>query len=111
MYRSECILQELLQVMADQLQAEHSRLLAGSSYFGLQVDETTDITMMKELVLLTWLITGGEAISRFAGMVEVDDSKANTISSAILAWIQKKGLDVQKLMGLGSDGVPVITGG
>ncbi|XP_030281580.1 zinc finger protein 862-like [Sparus aurata] len=109
-YTSERILQELLQVMADQLQAEHSRLLAGSTYFGLQVDETTDITTTKELVLLTRLITGGEVINRFAGMVEVDDGKANTISSAILAWIQKKGLDVQKLMGLGSDGAPVMTG-
>lgn len=44
---------KLKQVMADQLQAEHSRLLAGSTYFGLQVDETTDITTTKELVLLT----------------------------------------------------------
>lgn len=44
---------KLKQVMADQLQAGHSRLLAGSTYFGLQVDETTDITTTKELVLLT----------------------------------------------------------
>ncbi|CAH1248610.1 Hypp8302 [Branchiostoma lanceolatum] len=51
------------------------------------------------------LIKDCEVVNRFAGMVDVDVGKAATISLAILAWIQKKGLIVKKLMGFGSDGV------
>ncbi|XP_035683974.1 zinc finger protein 862-like [Branchiostoma floridae] len=110
-YRSERILQELLKVMAGQIQEQHEALLQESTFYGLQCDETTDITTTKELVLLTRLITNtGEVANRFARMIPVPDGKADTITAAILSWLQEKGLDLNNLKGFGSDGASVMTG-
>ena len=48
--------------------------------------------------------------NQFLDLVSVMDGKADTIVSAVKTVLLKKGIPTEKLYGLGTDGVAVMTG-
>jgi len=68
-------------------------------------------TCGKKLSFCRLITNTGEVANRFARMIPVPDGKADTITAAILSWLQEKGLDLNNLKGFGSDGASVMTGG
>ena len=47
--------------------------------FSLVIDETTDVSIVKQMVIYGRYICGGEAKTRFLGVVELPDGTASTI--------------------------------
>lgn len=46
----------------------------------------------------------------FLGLLDLPDGRAQTITDAILGFAQKLGIDMKKMVGLGSDGASVMVG-
>ena len=77
--------------MSDHIEEVQLRALLSSPYFSLMVDETTDISIMKEMVLYARFVSStGSVTSSFLKIIELSDGRAETVEEAILAYIMEK---------------------
>ena len=110
-YTSECIVQELVQLLAQQIEDAQLKAVTCSMFYGLMIDESTDISVTKQLVLYgRYVSETGEPCSTFLRIVDLVDGTAEHIEDAIRAYVADKGLALSKLMRFGSDGAAVMTG-
>ena len=110
-YTSERIVQELVGILAQQIEDAQLAALSRSLFYGLMIDESTDISVTKQLVLYGRYVTeAGEPSSSFLKIVDLVDGTAERIEEAIRAYMTDKELAFSKLMGFGSDGASVMTG-
>ena len=59
-----------------------------SQYFSLMADETTDVSILKQLVLYGRAEEKGELKSYLLKMVEFEDGKADIITCAIVHYLE-----------------------
>ena len=110
-YTSEHIVQELVGILAQQIEHAQLQVLSNSRFYGLMIDESTDISVLKQLVLHgRYVSEAGQPCSTFLRIVDLVDGTAERIEEAIKAYLAEKGLPFSKLMGFGSDGASVMTG-
>jgi len=57
--------------------------LSQCNFFGLLIDESTDISVHKTMVMYLRYVSRGEIATDFVGNILVADCKANTLASAI----------------------------
>lgn len=70
------------------------------------IDESTDVSVLKQLVLVARLVTDTEGVkTSFLNVADIFDGTAETIEAAILKYFDNKSLEVSKLWGFGSDGL------
>ena len=110
-YRSRQIVGELLQTLSIQIQDDVLRDLASSSYFALITDESTDVSVLKQLVLVArYILPKGDVTTSFLAIVDLPDGTAESIEAAIVRITEQKSIAVSRLRGFGTDGAPVMTG-
>ena len=108
---SECIAQELVQLLAQQIESAQLKAVGCSMFYGLMIDESTNISVTKQLVLFGWYVCEmGEPCSAFLRIVDLVDGTAEHIEEDISAYVADKGLALSRLMRFGSDGAAVMTG-
>lgn len=81
-----------------------------SKFVGDLVDESTDIAVSKNLIMYVRYVSMGDVCTEFVTVVQMSDGKAMTITSAVENECKTLGLDLNKVVGLGSDGAAVMTG-
>lgn len=111
-YTSERIVQELVQVLAAQVRSDVLQEIQSSSYFSILCDETTDISVLNQLIIYIKYVslTSKEPKVSFLSVCNINNGKAATITDNLLRELNANGLDLSKLVGLGSDGAAVMVG-
>ena len=110
-YTSERFMQEIVLALGETVQESLKEEIQASPAFALLVDETTDVSILKQLIINGRYLVEGEVHSRFLGIVELPDGKAVTITDALLHFCGKMDLDIhRRLFALGSDGASVMLG-
>lgn len=110
-YRSERFIQEIVSAVGEVLVRKFRAALQNSPFFVLMIDETTDVAVLKQLVIYARYITDSAVQTRFLGMLNIPDGTALTIVEAGTKFCDDWNLDInQKLCGLGSDGASVMLG-
>lgn len=111
-YTSRQVMLEFLQVMSDMIeQAQLRDLLASPVVYSLLVDETTDIAIVKEMVIYARIINSdAQAQTVFLKIVELTNGRAETIEKALMTYLDKCSIPLSRLVGFGSDGASVMTG-
>ena len=85
--------------------------LRQSPFFALCIDETTDVSVTKELILYARYLCDGDVLTSFIRIVELSNGMASTIADTICKLCSELGLDMlQRLCGLGRDGASVMLG-
>ena len=79
-------------------------------FFTLMTDESTDIAVLKQLVLVARYMTETGAKISFLLIRDIHDGTAETIETALWQGLMAKSLDITRLRGFGSDGAAVMTG-
>jgi len=74
-----------------------------SGYFGLIVDESTDITVHKKLAVCVRYVDDGNMVTKFLTNVKPESATAASIVSAVKDFCHKFGFDMHKLVGFGSE--------
>ena len=92
------------------LDNELKNRLKDSKYYGVIVDESTDLSIHKKLVVYIRYVCGGEMKTELAGNIRIPDGCAKTIAAEVQSKLQCLGLEVANLVGLGSDGASVMFG-
>lgn len=111
-YTSERIMQELAEVLSSQIRNITIRKIADSPFISILCDETTDITVLKQLILyIKFLdVKNKKSDVRFLSITPIPNGTAVTIFDTIKSEILKYNIDKKKIVGLGSDGAAVMIG-
>ena len=110
-YTSRQVIHEFLGIMNDMIQESVLQSFRDSTYFSLMVDESTDISVLKQLVLYGRTVVKGKLKSCFLKIVDLEDGKALTITNAITSYLETAGLSTDRMSSFGSDGATVMVGG
>ena len=70
------------------------------------VDESTDVSVLKQLAIYGRDVTAGKLKTRYLKIVDIDDGKATTI----LPHLESSGKDLNNISSFGSDGASVMIG-
>ena len=73
-------------------------------------DESTDIAVLKQLVLVARYMTETCVKTSFLLIQDIHDGMAETIETVVLQRLAVKSLDITRLRAFGSDGAAVMTG-
>ncbi|XP_070550531.1 uncharacterized protein C17orf113-like [Ptychodera flava] len=95
---------------ADTVREEISQKISDSPFVGILVDETVNVTVHKKLIMFLKIVDDGKPRTIFIGNYTVLNGTAQTVADKILSVIGDHGIEISKVMGLGSDGAPVMTG-
>ena len=109
-YTSEQTIRELLQCLSSVLEEQILEDIRSSNFFALMTDESIDIAILKQLVLVARYMTKTGVKTSFLLIKDIRDGTAETIETALLQGLVDKSLDVTKLRAFGSDGASVMTG-
>ena len=103
-------MQEVVQALGEAVSEPIISAIRQSSFFAVCIDETTDVSITKELIVYIRYVHGGEINTAFVRVIELPDSAARTITDSVCSLCKDFDFDMQKLCGLGSDGASVMLG-
>jgi hypothetical protein len=84
----------------------------GTSYYSLLVDESTDISVCKYMAICVRYFSCSQEriVTNYLGIYEVTRATADILADSLITFIEKLGLDIKKLIGLGTDGASNLCG-
>ena len=82
-YRSERFVQEIISAIGEVVVRKICVVLQNSPFFVPMIDETTDVAVMKQLVIYARYIKDGAVQTRFLSMIHIRDGTASTIFEAV----------------------------
>ena len=93
------------------LEGQITEDLKASPYFSLMADESTDISVTKNLILyVRYLKPDQRSVTRYFKLLSLAQSDAATIYSVISDFLTSKNIPKAKLVGWASDGCEVMLG-
>jgi hypothetical protein len=81
-----------------------------SVFYGLILDESTDISVHKMLAVCIRYVQNGKMATTFLSNIRIQSGTADSIVKAVVALCRSLGLNMKYLVGVGSDGASVMTG-
>ena len=110
-YRSPTIVNELIQVMAFQLLRGLLEDIRGAGWYSIIADETRDISGKEQLaVLIRWVDASYNVNEDLIGFVEVCETDASTLTSAIKDVLLRVSLPLSQCVGQAYDGASNMAG-
>ena len=109
-YTSPQIVGEFLKVMDRMIEESVLEEFRQSDTYSIMVDESTDVSILKQLVCYGRAVVEGKLKTRFLMITDLPDGKADTITSALTQYLSASGLSIDALSSFGSDGARVMTG-
>ena len=109
-YSSEQIIRELLQSLSSVIEEQIVSELTSTKFFALMTDESTDVAILKQLVLVGRYVTEHGIKTSFLHIRDLDDGTAESNEAALVQFFGVNAIQITKLRGFGSDGAAVMTG-
>lgn len=79
-------------------------------YFALSIDESTDISTSKNLVMMSRFDENGIVVTKLLGLVYLESGSADCIVNSIENYFDKNSLSFDNMVGFSSDGASTMTG-
>ena len=110
-YTSETFLQEALASLAFVVRDNIHSALKTSPVCSVLIDETMNIAVTSQLIIYFRYLSEGKLVTSFAGIVDIQNGKADTIYKKSIEFFNEIGLKwKEKLRGFGSDGASAMIG-
>ena len=110
-YVSHDIQNELLKVLALSVLREIATAIAGSDFFSVMIDETTDSSNREQVVVcIRWVDDQLEPHEEFIGLYKVDDICSSTLVSVIKDTLLRLNLSLTRCRGQCYDGASNMQG-
>ena len=103
-YTSPDVVSEMQSAISQTIKQDIQEELQKTPYFGLMVDEATDIATCKSLIVYAHLLVNGVRKTRFLADVQLTECTAVAIVEAIHMVLKDYNLNMRKCIGFGSDG-------
>ena len=109
-YNSHRTIEEWLMILSNVIEEDLLKQVQLSPAIGLMCDESTDISVTKELILYARIIAGGEVSTHFLKLIHIQDGKAETIEKALISFLDETNIPISNVTAFGSDGANVMVG-
>ena len=105
---SPVIFNELLACLSDVAQKELIADIRSSPFIGLGLDESTDRSMEKHIVLIVRYVARWACCTAYLQCMKIADGKAVTVIDAVKEVAATYKFNMRKVVGLGTDGASVM---
>ena len=109
-YTSQQSMFEFISVLSQCIEQKVRAELDHSHYVSLLCDETTDVSIAKQLIIYVRYVLEGDIRVRYLKISDLKDGTAATIEEELLSVCQSVGINLSKVVGFGSDGASVMVG-
>lgn len=109
-YRSDQIIAEFVQSLYDCVNERVLERMHKSDSISLMIDESTDVAILKQLVIYGRGVVNGKLECHFLEIKDLADGTASSIEKAILDFLHCANFDIADVSSFGSDGASVMTG-
>ncbi|XP_078614277.1 uncharacterized protein C17orf113-like [Branchiostoma floridae x Branchiostoma japonicum] len=110
-YDSNGMAREFQDAITAVLDEDLRRELDDSRAIAVMIDESTDISTSKNLIVFVNLCSGGVVKTKYLKLKEIEgSSNAENIFRALVSTLQEYGVPLAKVCGLGTDGANVMVG-
>jgi hypothetical protein len=112
LYHDEKSCSEILFCISSVVQKKVLDRVRDSRFFGIMIDESTDISVTGHLVVFASFVEEGLSLCVFLGLLHIEEREKNayiifeTLTKSMKEW----GLDFDKCVGFGSDGASTMIG-
>jgi hypothetical protein len=112
MYHDEKACNDMVFAISSVIQKQVLDRVRDSTFFGLMIDESTNISVKGHLVVFATFLEGVLPLTCFLGLLWIIDGKKDskvifdTLMTAVKTW----GLDMEKCVGFGLDGATTMVG-
>jgi hypothetical protein len=84
--------------------------ICNSPAIGIMVDESTDLGTEEHLIMYATYLKDGVMQTNFDKLILLTACDASSITARICGYLDFKGIPMERLLGFGSDGSPVMVG-
>ncbi|CAC5377495.1 unnamed protein product [Mytilus coruscus] len=111
-YVSQASVSEYQSCIAESIMSNIVNDVNKSDFFSVMVDESTDRANKKRLLMYCQYFKDTEIQSDLLANIQITSATADasTIYSAMVSHLAEKGIDISRLIGIGTDGASVMTG-
>ena len=81
-----------------------------SQFYGILIDESTDITVQKHLSVCIRYVCKGAPVTKFLTNACLDDGKAHTVANVTVKCLEEFGLKLSNMVSLATNRASVMTG-
>ena len=96
--------------MADYMESNVIQLMQESPFLGIMIDESTDLSVRKNLIIYINLLMNGRLESFFVHINELKKCDADSLTRAIAPYFEENDVSIAKVVGLESDRASVMVG-
>ena len=109
-YSSPEVVKELQQAISQSIKNNIQKEIQNSPFYSIMLDESTDITTTKTLMVYAHVIVDGVRKTHFLADVQLYECTAVAITDVLEGVLKDYSLNPKKCIGFGSDGAKVMTG-
>ena len=102
------MIDEWLSIMADVNEHDVLEKIKENALIGLMADESTDVSVTKELILYSRVVFNDEEHVYFLKLIRISDGHTETNEQAILLYMQDADIPISRVSSFGSDGAVVM---
>ena len=112
LYHDEKSCAEMVFCISNVIQKKNLDRIRDSKFFGLMIDESTDVSVTGHVVVFATFVEDGLPVSIFLGLLEIANGRkdAEEIFQKLLKYVKEWGLDLSKCVAFGSDGCSTMVG-
>ncbi|CAI7770603.1 unnamed protein product [Closterium sp. NIES-54] len=93
-----------------EIDAEAAKARQASPCLGISIDESTDRVYGKHIILYATFFKETAVVTAFVTLLSVERTDAASLTSVLLQYLRQIGIDLQKIVGIATDGAFVMVG-
>jgi hypothetical protein len=109
-YSNQMSAKEIVSSISQDISKTTIDILKNAEHFSIMIDESTDVSTSKNLVMNARFVEKGVVKTRFLELIPIDSGDADTITNCVKTFLEKNELPLTNLVGFASDGASVMTG-
>lgn len=109
-YISSTIVEELIELMADQVRTTIVSELKEAKYFSVSVDSTPDLSHVDQLTVIVRYLLHGKAVERFLSFLQLESHTAENLASNLLTYFETQKIDFMDCRGQSYDNASNMSG-
>ena len=84
--------------------------ISDSQYYSILIDESTDMAVNQNMLIYIRIVTNGVPETHFLCVKRIHEAKAETLCTTVIAALEEKDININKLVGIATDGAATMIG-
>ena len=110
LYQDTSACTEFIKIISDFLESNLLEKLRQSPALGVMIDESTDLSVEKHLIVYVSYLEDGHLRTSFLTLLKLVSADSNTVYRKLIGFLKSCKIDTEKIFGFSSDGAAVMMG-